>query len=555
MMAERHDTIDRDIFQYQIVGVAEEMSRALRRSAYSPVIWDMYDYACALFSTKGEMLAQSRTIPAQLGTMGTALEHMIGVIPLERWRPGDVLVCNDPYRGCTHTMDITLFSPIFSRGELIAISSTIAHHIDIGGAVPCSISVELGEMFGEGLIFPPMKLIDAGRPNETAFDFVAANVRDPRACLGDLRAQIAGCTMAERRVVELTGRYGNDGFRDLSAECLDYGERYVRKVIAGFGDGRREAEVLVEDGVASDERLRIKVAVEIAGDEIAIDFEGTSDQRAFALNCPWSSTVSLTTYAVKCLTSPDIPQNDGCNRPVRITAPFGSLVNPQRPAAVGHRHYIAQSVADAVLKALSPLAPERSSAGCQIAFSLLLIGGKEDRPAALRMPGRSRSYQIMDTVGGGMGGHASGDGMSAVDVHGSNCGILSAEVMETLSPIRVLSSKLVSGSGGDGEHRGGLSIERDYELLADSAVFSSTLQQANDDTTPWGAHGGGPGGAALAVLNAGTKRERVLPARSPATTMRRGDTIRLRAAGGGGFGDPAARKRKERDHDRAEGLV
>lgn len=209
-MSAAYDTIDRDIFQYQIVGVAEEMSRALRRSAYSPVIWDMYDYACALFSTQGDMLAQSRTIPAQLGTMGTALNHMIGVIPLEEWRPGDVLVCNDPYRGCTHTMDITLFSPIFSGGELIAISSTIAHHIDIGGAVPCSTSVDLGEVFGEGLIFPPMKLVDAGKPNQTAFDFVSSNVRDPRACLGDLRAQIAGCTTAERRVAELTEHYGNE---------------------------------------------------------------------------------------------------------------------------------------------------------------------------------------------------------------------------------------------------------------------------------------------------------------------------------------------------------
>lgn len=554
-MSAAYDTIDRDVFQYQIVGVAEEMSRALRRSAYSPVIWDMYDYACALFSTQGDMLAQSRTIPAQLGTMGTALNHMIGVIPLEEWRPGDVLVCNDPYRGCTHTMDITLFSPIFSGGELIAISSTIAHHIDIGGAVPCSTSVDLGEVFGEGLIFPPMKLVDAGKPNQTAFDFVSSNVRDPRACLGDLRAQIAGCTTAERRVAELTEHYGNAGFRDLSAECLDYGERYVRKVIAGFGDGRREAEVLVEDGVTSDERIRIRVAVEIEGDQIAIDFDGTSAQRPFALNCPWSSTVSLTTYAVKCLTSPEIPQNDGCNRPLRISAPPGSLLNPQRPAAVGHRHFIAQSVADAVLKALSPLAPERCCAGCQISFSLLFIGGKEDRAEALRMPGRPTHYQIMDTVGGGMGGHPAADGMSAVDVHGSNCAILSAEVMETLSPIRVLRSSLVPGSGGDGEHRGGLAIERDYELLSESAVFSSTLQQANDDTAPWAARGGQPGGKALAVLNPGTERERVLAPRTPAMRVHRGDTLRLRAAGGGGFGNPAARESVERERDRVEGLV
>ena len=163
----------------------------------------MYDYACAIFSPGGEMLAQSQTIPAQLGTMGTALNHLTRAIPLETWRPGDVLVCNDPYRGCTHTMDITLFSPVFFARELVGISSTIAHHIDIGGSVPCSTSVEIAEVFGEGLIFPPIRLIEGGMPNQAVFDFVAANVRDPRACLGDLRAQIAGCRTAERRMAEL----------------------------------------------------------------------------------------------------------------------------------------------------------------------------------------------------------------------------------------------------------------------------------------------------------------------------------------------------------------
>lgn len=549
------DTIERDIFQHQLAGTAEEMSRALRRSAFSSVVWDMYDYACAIFSPGGEMLAQSQTIPAQLGTMGTALNHLTRAIPLETWRPGDVLVCNDPYRGCTHTMDITLFSPVFFARELVGISSTIAHHIDIGGSVPCSTSVEIAEVFGEGLIFPPIRLIEGGMPNQAVFDFVAANVRDPRACLGDLRAQIAGCRTAERRMAELAETYGAARFRELAAQCLDYGERYVRHAIAGFPDGVYRAEVLVEDGVAAPERLRIAAAVTVTGETIDVDFEGSSEQRSFSLNCPWSSTVSLTTYALKCLTSPQLVQNDGCNRPVSIRAPLGSLVNPKRPAAVGYRHFIAQAVADCVLKALSPAAPEVAAAGCQISFPLLLIGGRDTRPEARRADGEGRSYAIMDTVGGGMGGSTAGDGLSAVDVHGSNCAILSAEVMELLSPIRVRRSRLVPGSGGEGRHRGGLSIERDYELLADEAVFACNLQQAHEDTAAWGAVGGGRGGIAGAILHPDTPEEKRLPARFPATRLRRGDVLRVRAAGGGGHGDPSTRPGPERARDRAEGYV
>lgn len=554
-MGRNYDTIDRDIFQHQLVGIAEEMSRALRRTAYSSIIWDMYDYACALFTTDGELLAQSQTIPAQLGTMSTALRHMRQAIPLSEWQPGDVLVCNDPYRGCTHTPDITLFSPIFSEGELVAISSTIAHHIDIGGRIPSTTAVDNTEVFGEGLIFPPIRIVEGGKPNQAVFDFVSANVRNPRACLGDLRAQIAGCRTAERRVEELAKRYGNPDFSRLAGECLDYGERYVRRVLAELPNSRHEAEVLIEDGIASSEHIHIKVAVEMAGDTITIDFAGTSPQRACALNCPWSSTVSMTTYAIKCLTAPDIPQNDGFNRPISISAPLGSLLNPERPAAVGVRHFAQQAVADVVLKALAPLFPTESAAGSQISFPIFRAGGIDDRPAVRRNAPRGRGFVIMDIVGGGTGASARCDGMNAVDTHAGNCGLLSAEVMETFSPLRVRQTRLVPGSGGDGAKRGGLAIERDYELLADRAIVSCQLQQANDATAPWPAYGGKPGGKAASFLNPGSEREQVLPARLRPTTLKRGDVLRMRSAGGGGYGDATKRSVEDHERDKREGYV
>lgn len=553
-MSRNFGSIDRDIFQYQAVGIAEEMSRALRRTAYSSIIWDSYDYACAVFSAGGEMLAQAKSIPCQLGIMSTALAHMLRRFPADVWRPGDVFICNDPYLGCTHTPDITLFSPVFSRGEMVAITSTIAHHIDIGGKVPSTTAVDNIEVFGEGLIFPPTRLIDSGTVNQTVLDFIAANVRQPDACMGDLRAQIAGCRTAERRLESMALAYGNDSFRQLGIACLDYGERYMRAALADLPSGTRSAEIEMEDGVASDSNVTLKVTVSTRGDEITIDFTGTAAQRAFALNCPWSSTVSMAIYAVKALTAPDLPQNDGFTRPIKVVAPPGTLVNPARPAAVGSRQWTQQVVADVVLKALSELAPAHSAAGCHTSFPVFRAAGLDDRPRAME-GGAPRRYVIMSMKGGGMGASAAGDGMNAVDTHASNCSLLSAEVMETLSPVRVRASRLVPGSGGTGQHRGGLAIERDYEILAGEALVAGQLQQASARTAPWGAQGGADGLPAAAVLNPGSPGEQALPARLRHTVMKRGDIVRMRSAGGGGYGDPAARSDADRERDRAEGYV
>ncbi|CAM3617757.1 Hydantoinase B/oxoprolinase domain-containing protein [Bordetella sputigena] len=551
-MSQESATIDRDIFQHQLVGIAEEMSRALRRSAYSSIIWDMYDYATAMFTPEGEMLAQSETVTAQLGTMATALSHLRQAIPLETWKPGDVLICNDPYKGCTHTPDITLFSPVFNDGELIAVASTIAHHIDIGGRFPGTTVVDNVEVFAEGLIFPQVRFIEEGRQNPIVTAFIESNVRYPKACFGDLRAQVAGCRTAERRLAELAQQHGNAGFRRLAAATLDYGERYTRAVIAELPDGRYEAETRVENNISSDELIRVRAGITIQGDTISVDFAGSSDQVGCALNVPWSSTVSLTTYALKCLLTPDIPQNGGCNRPVSISAPEGCILNPRRAAAVGSRHYIAQAVADAVLKALAPVVPAHSAAGAHISFPIFRAGGMDDRPQ-LTTP---KPFAILDIIGGGMGGSRVADGLNAVDTHGGNCSILSAEVMETFSPVRVLKSALIPGSGGDGMRRGGLGIERVYEILCTSAVGSAKLQQSSVETAPWGAEGGAPGAAGEIVYNPGKADEQMTTAaRSKPQIYKRGDVIVIRSAGGGGYGDPARRGEDDRARDAEQGYI
>ena len=549
------DSIDRDVFQQALVGIAEEMSVSLRRAAYSSIIWDMYDYACGLFTPEGEMLAQARTIAAQLGIMSTAFKHMIAAHPLAGWKAGDVYVSNDPYKGCTHTPDIVLFSPVFIGHQLVAVTSTIAHHVDIGGKIPCTEAADNAEIFAEGLILPPMKLMDAGQPVTPIFDILAANVRDPRASLGDLRAQIAGCRTGERRIAELYTRYGIAQAQKLAAACLDYAEAYVRRRIAALPDGRYEGEVLSEDEVTSEAPLVIRSALIVEGDRLTVDLTGTSPQRDNALNNPYASTLSMVHYALKCLLAPEIAQNEGCNRPVTVTVPEGTLLNPKRPAAVSVRHLTQQRLADAILKALSPLVPDRSAAGCQVAFPTFGAGGFDDRPEMAGEGGQQPYYIISDIIGGGMGGSPEGDGLSAVDTHGGNCAILSAEVMETLSPFRVVRSELIAGSGGEGRHRGGLAIRRDYELLADKCILGAYVQQNHAWSAPWGLEGGGDGRPAGFWLNPGTDAEKPLPGKVYGLPLKKGDVLRLEAAGGGGWGKVAERDGALAKEDREEGLA
>ena len=539
--ASTHRAITRDVFQNRMIGVADEMSAALRSSAFSSIIFDMYDYACAVLTPKGEIIAQAETIAAQLGIMAHACETIDQTLPIAQWGPGDIIICNDPYQGCTHTPDVVLFAPVFHNDQLIAIASTIAHHVDIGGKAPCTTVPDNTEVFGEGLIFPPMRLMTAGQPNQAIFDMLAANVRNPRASLGDLRAQIAGCRIAERRLREMVALYdpdgGADNFKALCAEVLDYGEQYVVNSIRAFDGHSANAELQIEDEIADSAPMTLKCAVHISGDEITVDFTGTDAQRPHAMNCPYASTISMANYAVKAVFAPDVPQNGGAMRPVKIIAPSGSLLNPRRPAAVGSRHYSAQACAEVILKALRPLSPDLGYAGTQVSFPALKAGGFDRRPERALPDGEAPYFVVTDILGGGGGATSSGNGVSGVDTHGGNCAILSAEIMETICPIRVTATTLVSDSGGGGKHRGGKAIARDYEFLTDGLTVNAYIQQVHDYARPWGDSGGKEGEGGAIIANPGQDDEQKLLSKAIDVAPRAGSRLRIRAAGGGGYGD------------------
>ena len=528
------DLITREVIANALTSAAGEMSRAMRRSAYSAIIYDMLDYSCAIFGRGGELISQDENLPAQLGVMSSAIRHMLRKFPGERTGPGDVFIMNHPYLGATHCNDLIVITPIYYDGQLMGYAGTNAHHMDVGGKTPGSEAGDATEIWQEGLLLPIVKLYERGEPNQAILDVLAANVRIPKETLGDIRSQIAACRTGERRFIELCERYGATELERYVENLWQYAEAMVRGAIRSMRPGIYRAEGFMDPDLYSDTPVRIAVSVTVDDGQIHADFTGTDGQVRGSMNCPLSSTVSAIWYAVRCMVEADVEMNEGCYRPVSWTVPEGSVLNPVSPAAVSVRHPTSLKVADVMLKALSEARPERSAAGCSVSFPTINATGIDPRTG--------EPYLCGDIVGGGMGGHPFGDGLSAIDTHLGNCAMMFAEALELEAPLRVLKTELVPDSGGAGVHRGGLAVERWYEVTAPSVTIAGWYgDQTCEVARSWGLKGGLKGLGAEFVSNPGREDERQLRARGVCLVKRLGERIGLRGAGGGGWGPPAGR--------------
>jgi N-methylhydantoinase B len=558
------DPVTLEVVRNACVAVAEEMNANLVRTGYSPNIKERRDCSTALFDAAGEMVAQAETMPVHLGAMPFSVRAALDAYPPGELEPGDAVLLNDPFRGGAHLPDLTLVSPVYHGGEVVAFAANRAHHADVGGARAGSVAADSTEIYQEGLRIPPVKfatgrVVDGEVESEVDADLLAtilANVRTPDERRGDLRAQLAANATGRRRVAELAATYGED-FRPALEEVKDYSERRMRAEIRDLPDGTYEfADVLDDDGRGNAD-LPIEVAVTVDGDEIGVDFAGTADQTAGPVNAVFAVTASATYYAVRCVTDPDIPPNHGCYRPVTVDAPSGSLVDPDPPAAVvGGNLETSQRVTDVVLGALAAAAPERVVAACQGTMNNVTFGGTDPRRAARGTAERDGAttadepgtgdgaagrvpYAFYETQGGGFGGRAGRDGMDAVHVHMSNTMNTPVEVLETAYPLRVERYSLRPDSGGAGEFRGGLGLRRDISVRGHTATFS--LLAERHESRPYGLLGGEAGAPGAAFVHAGDGEgwERL-----PAKTSRElppGTTVSVRTPGAGGYGDPDAR--------------
>ena len=555
-----YDPIRLEIFKHLFAAIAEEMGTVLRKASYSPNIKERRDFSCAIFDGQGRMIAQAAHIPVHLGSMPlsvkAAFEHFAGDL-----HPGDVVVLNDPFRGGTHLPDITMVSPVYLNTEnmvpfgddkstekikkqkikasadsvvqplsLIGFVASRAHHADVGGMTPGSMPVGR-EIFQEGLIIPPVKLVKAGQMDQNILELILANVRTPQERRGDLSAQIAANQRGAERLVEMVTRYGEDEVTDAEEQLLAYTERMTRRLIESLPDGvYRFTDQLDDDGV-NDRLVPITVAVTIRGDSAKVDFTGSASQQAGSVNAVYAITLSAVYYVFRCLLGLDVPNNSGCLAPIEVIAPPGTVVNALSPAPVaGGNVETSQRIVDVLLGALAQACPGKVPAASQGTMNNVTIGGSALSPGSSPKE-RGEQFTYYETIGGGMGARPNSDGPSAVHSHMTNTLNTPVEALEYAYPLRVLRYEIRKGSGGDGKFRGGDGIVRALQVLTDCQV---TLLTERRKIPPYGLDGGEPGqtGKNLLIRDG---EEFSLPGKG-SVDLRPGDVLSILTPGGGGYG-------------------
>ncbi len=542
----RTDPVSLEIFKNLFISVAEEMGVTLGRTAYSPNIKERRDFSCACFLSDGRMVAQAAHIPVHLGAMPASVRSALD--EFDTWAAGDLVVLNDPYRGGTHLPDITMVSPVFTPHQDAPsfFVASRAHHADIGGMSPGSMSLAR-EVYQEGLIIPPIRLVQEGRPNGDVLKLILRNVRTPVERRGDLTAQIAAHRVGERRLKEIVECYGLASTLQHAEDLLDYAERLTRAAIARIPDGEYTFMDEMDDcglpdfseaGQDRTSRPRLRVTIRVRGDNMVVDFAGTSPAVAGPINAVRAITESATWYVVCCVAAAmtpgsvgdrqgvvdRAPVNSGTFAPVEVLVPKGSLLDADAPHAVaGGNVETSQRVVDVVLGALSSALPDLIPAASQGTMNNVTVGGYDQE--------RRQPFAYYETIAGGAGASPQGDGLSGVHVHMTNTLNTPVEALEYAYPMRVRRYALREGSGGPGHHRGGSGLVRDIEFLSPATV---TILSERRRTAPYGLRGGSPGGQGLNIpLSAGGEKE--LPGKVE-LRVAPGDVLSLRTPGGGGWG-------------------
>jgi N-methylhydantoinase B len=535
------DPISFEVIRNALVAATDEMVLTLKRSAYSTNIKTRSDFSCAFFDRELRAVAQGFAQPVHLGSMVEQVPQAVRSYGAENLGPGDVIVTNDPHPSGVHLNDVSLISPVYVEDELLGYVANLAHHVDVGGGAPASIGA-FREVFQEGVIIPPVKLVEGGRIVQDVFRLILAQIRSKHETAGDFRAQIAANATGVRRVQALVALRGRDAIVATMAELLEYTERRTRAALAVLPHGTFEAEGFVDNDGYTDERVRLRVRVEIGAGGVHFDTTGSDPQRHAPVNSTYAMTFSACAYALKCLVDPDLPVNDGFYRLVSLQAPPGTVTNCTWPAPVVGGWETQTRLVDVIFRALLPAFPERLPAGtkammCQAGFGSLDVAA-------------GRYSCFYDTFAGGYGGRYASDGPDAVQAHGQNTENAPVEETELNYPVRIDGLSLVEDSDGPGRYRGGLGLRKDYRFDQHTTF---TILADRDRNGPWGAFGGHDGHVAEYVLIRAGAETRL----GSKTTLELvpGDVISVRTCGGGGYGPPEERDPERVLRDVLEGKV
>ncbi|MGH2478538.1 MAG: hydantoinase B/oxoprolinase family protein, partial [Ktedonobacteraceae bacterium] len=528
------DPVSLEIFKHLFASAAEEMGVTLGRTAYSPNIKERKDYSCACFDAQGRLIAQAAHIPVHLGAMPASVQAAIECF--SAFAPGDVVLLNDPYLGGTHLPDITLVAPVFiaddpagRQGQLFGFVASRAHHADIGGISPGSMPLSR-ELYQEGVIIPPLKVVRAGVVNQEVLELFYRNVRTPDERRGDMQAQLATARVGERRLQEIIARYGSTVVQAHADALLAYSARLTREALAHLPSTEARFTDYLEDDGWGATKLPISVHVQIRDGRMRVDFTGSAPHSAGCLNTVRAVVTSAVLYVVRCLVGEHVPANQGCLEPLEIIVPEDSLLDPRRPgqtgqgaaAVAGGNVETSQRIVDALFGALASLAPERVPAASQGTMNNVTFGGYDEQ--------RGQNFAYYETLGGGMGARPGLDGLSGVHVHMSNTRNTPVEALEMSLPLRVRRYSLRAGSGGAGRYRGGDGLCRELLFLT---PVTATLLTERRKMAPYGLWGGSSGTPGENILEHDGERHTL--AGKVTLEVQASDVLCIFTPGGGGF--------------------
>ena len=547
-MTQSLDPITTAVIGAGMTNAVAEMKAVVCRTAYSNLWREAGDLSCGLLSAGGELVVQGTgDIPIHLASMPMSLAGCLKRIPAATLKPGDVLLQNDPYQGNNHLPDFMMAKPIFFAERIVGYAAVRGHFVDVGGGGPGSYSTTMPDIYSEGLRIPPILIFKQGVMNQDIVDILLSNTRNSQERMGDLRSQYAGCIAAERRLIELCQKYGPQAVEATMRGIVDAGEQLTRQAIRKIPDGTYRFEDYCDSDGISDDPIRIAAKVEVASDEITVDFTGSSPQVRGGMNAALAVTISATCYAVKCLTDPENPANSGSYRPIKVIVPPGTVLNPIAPApVVAGNHETAARIADAVIGALAPALPDRVCAAGSGSSGVLSIG------ARIAVGDRIQEILMIEAHGAGQGGNADGDGVNARRVNVGNTGNTPNEVLESSFPVHVLRYEISEDGGGAGRHRGGSGIFREVRLEHDATV---TITAERSKFAPYGLFGGLPAPAAKYWIKLPGGDLEMLASKTAPMHLPKDTIIGVQPAGGGGYGPPTSRALSAIQDDLDDGYV
>jgi len=534
------DPITLEILWRRLISIVDESDSSVARTAFSSLLRDAHDYTCMFTDQKGRELAQgSFATPGQSGAMALGIKNLVTKLPLDTYKPGDSFITNDPWALAGHLNDVCVMSPIFYKNKVVAFTACVFHHSDIGGRV----SSDNHDVFEEGLFIPLVKLYDGGVLNPSVMEMIRWNVRTPDEVIGDIRSQIAANHVCSEKIGQMLRENDLENLNDLADQVISRTEKSMREEIEKIPDGIYRAEGIIEQ-MKGQQDVVIKAAVEVKGSDITVDLDGSSPQVNWGGNVVYNFTYAYVFMAIKSMFGPDIPNNDGCAKPVKLKAPEGTVVHCKFPAAVAARLVIGHYITEIIYRALSEVAPDKviAASGGTPAQMNVFYGKKND----------GRPWHSVIIRGGGMGASSVSDG-NYVYIFPANGANTPVEIFESDTPLLVENRELLADSGGPGRMKGGIGQREVFRVPDDQYAplppVNLGIQAGRHIHPPEGLFGGNPGAKAQFLVNGVSGNPFGL------TQLKPGDVVTIDAAGGGGCGNPLEREPERVERDVIEGYV